>query len=191
MARHWQDAPTGKAADIAAQITAAVPVIQTDRLTLRSPVFADYPAYEAFWASGRSQGMGGPHGRERAWSWFCHDVAQWALFGLGGLMLERRTDSVVVGEVVLSHGPLFPEPELGWFLFDGFEGHGYVAEAAGAVRDWAFREAGFETLVSYVSPSNLASARVAQRLGAVIDPDGIGFSTGDLVFRHPRPSVDA
>lgn len=183
--------PSAVAAALAGRIAGAVPVIETDRLRLRCAGLADFPAYEAFWASDRSRGMGGPHGSERAWFWFCHDVAQWSLFGFGGLMIDRRDDGATVGEVVLSHGPLFPEAELGWFLFDGYEGHGYITEAAGAVRDWAFGVLGLETLVSYVEPSNLASARVARRLGAVIDADATGCDPDDLVYRHPRPPVAA
>ena len=95
---------------------------------------------------------------------------------------------VTVGQVGLNAGPLFPETELGWQLFQGHEGKGYATEAAAALRDWGFANLGVASLVSYVDPGNLASARVAERLGAVLDADAprqIGDET-DLVFRHHR-----
>jgi RimJ/RimL family protein N-acetyltransferase len=119
---------------------------------------------------------------------FCHDAAGWALFGAGALMADRREDGTTVGQVGINHGPLFPEPELGWLLYDGFEGQGYATEAARALRDWAFDNAGLPTLVSYTDVDNTASHAVAHRLGATPDPDaprqpGPG-DEADLVFRH-------
>lgn len=168
------------------------PLITTERLTLRAPVLADYPAYEAFWTGPRSTGLGGPVGQQEAWGWFCHDVALWTLASLGGLIVERRADGSAMGVVSLNTGPLFPEVELGWYLYDGFEGQGFITEAATALRDWAFRERDLPTLVSYVAPTNTASARVAERLGAVIDSAApMMAGRNDQVYRHPNPGSAA
>ncbi|PZQ96639.1 MAG: GNAT family N-acetyltransferase [Cereibacter sphaeroides] len=162
------------------------PRLMTERLILRMPVMSDLDAFIAFWATDRAKGMGGPHGADQAWFWFCHDVAQWHLLNVGGLTIERQSDGAVIGNVAISQGPVFPETELGYFLHDGFEGQGYMAEAARAMRDWAFGPRGLPTLVSYISPDNHASARVAEKLGAVIDPDAPGMFPGDRVYRHRR-----
>ncbi len=144
------------------------PTLHTQRLTLRAPVMADYPAYAAFVTSHRTQYMGGPHEAATAWSWFCNDTAQWALLGMGGLTVLR--EGLQIGQVAVCHGPLFPEPELGWFLFDGFEGQGFATEAARALLDWATGPRGLQTLVSYIDARNPASAGVARRLGGTLDP---------------------
>ncbi len=153
-----------------------IPTLHTPRLTLRAPVMADYPAYAAFVTSGRTAFMGGPHDGAAAWSWFCNDTAQWALLGMGGLTILHGDRQI--GQVAVCHGPLFPEPELGWFLLDGFEGQGFATEAALALRDWALGPRGLPTLVSYIDARNPASAAVAQRLGGLLDaaaatPDGL------------------
>lgn len=162
------------------------PVLTTARLRLRPMVPGDWPAYAAFWATDRARHMGGPHDTFRAWGVFCHDAAGWALWGLGALMIDRRDDGVTVGQVGISQGPLFPETELGWFLYDGFEGQGYATEAGAALRDYALDRA--PTLVSYVGPDNAASAAVAQRLGGVSDPTAQRQpgDDEDLVFRYAR-----
>ncbi|NUB44799.1 GNAT family N-acetyltransferase [Fertoebacter nigrum] len=169
------------------------PTLHTARLTLRPLCMADYPAFAAFMASPRSAHMGGPYDTFGTWALFCHDAGQWALFGHGGLMIDLTATGETVGSVCLSHGPLFPEPELGWFLYDGHEGKGYATEAATALRDWAFATLGLTTMVSYVDPPNRASAAVAKRLGASLDPDAPRQpgDEGDLVFRHPRPQATA
>jgi RimJ/RimL family protein N-acetyltransferase len=163
------------------------PTLATPRLTLRPMRPGDWPAYAAFMAGARSVHMGGPLDAQAAWGSFCHDAAGWALWGAGALMVEAAGETV--GQVGVSHGPRFPEAELGWLLYDGAGGRGYAAEAAGALRDWAFA-AGMPTLVSYIDPANAASIRLAERLGAVRDPDAVPQDAGDLVYRH-RPTAGA
>lgn len=163
-----------------------IPILTTPRLILRPPVISDYPAYAAFLASPRSAYMGGPHTGWAAWGMFCHDVGQWELFGHGALMVELRESGDCVGQVGINHGPLFPEHELGWLLYEGFEGRGYAVEAAAALRDWALNDRKLPTLVSYCDKANARSIAVAEKLGAVLDPDAPRQDPEDLVFRHQR-----
>ena len=116
-----------------------IPTLETERLRLRPLRFDDWPDYLAFLGSPRAQFMGGPHTSETAWSYFCNDVAQWQLFGHGALMFEDKSDASVLGQVALCKGPLFPELELGWFIYAGAEGQGYAGEAAKAMLEWGFR----------------------------------------------------
>lgn len=161
----------------------AAPTLTTARLALRPMGPDDFPAYAALMADQRSAFMGGPYGPRDAWGLFCHDAAGWALFGFGALMVEAQ--GVTVGQVGINNGPLYPEPELGWMLYDGHEGQGFATEAAATLRDWA-SERGLTGLVSYTDPGNHASIRVAQRLGAVLDPDAARQDPEDLVWRHPN-----
>jgi RimJ/RimL family protein N-acetyltransferase len=161
------------------------PTLHTARLILRPYVMADFPAYAGFVTSDRTQHMGGPHDAATAWAWFCNDTAQWALLNMGGLIVTL--DGKAIGQVALCHGPAFPEPELGWFLYDGHEGHGYVTEAATALRDWAYGPRDLKTFVSYINADNTNSAAVATRLGAQIDPVAVtpaGMAT--QVWRYSR-----
>lgn len=162
------------------------PTIRTDRLILRPMRADDWPAYAALMASPRSVYMGGPYDTRAAWGLFCHDAGCWPLFGHGALMLDRRDTGETVGQVGLNAGPLFPETELGWLLYDGHEGRGYATEGAAALRDWAWRTLGLDTLVSYTHPENRASGAVARRLGAVEDAEAPRQDEEDLVFRHQR-----
>ena len=164
------------------------PTLHTPRLTLRAPEMADFAAYRAFVTSDRSRFMGGPHDAATAWSWFCNDAAQWPLLNMGGLTVLRGDQQI--GQVALCHGPIFPEPELGWFLFDGFEGQGFATEAATALRDWAFGPRGLTTIVSYIDAANTASQAIAGRLGGVVDPAAAtpdGMTT--LVYRFAKGMI--
>lgn len=163
-----------------------IPTLETPRLILRAPRMEDFPSYATLMASPRSIYMGGPFDQRGAWGLFCHDVALWSLYGHGALMIDVKETGTCVGQVGINHGPLFPEKELGWLLYDGFEGHGYATEAAEALRDWAFETLKLPTLVSYFDPENHRSMAVSARLGGTRDDNAPLQDEGDVVYRyHP------
>lgn len=58
--------------------------------------------------------------------------------------------------------------EAGWHVRAPLRRQGYAAEAAASVRE-AAREAGVEHLVAIIRPHNVASERVASRIGLVLE----------------------
>ncbi|MEZ2131251.1 MULTISPECIES: GNAT family N-acetyltransferase [unclassified Sinorhizobium] len=164
-----------------------IQTLETERLFLRPPRMEDWPEYAELMRSERAIYMGGPHATKAAWGMFCHDMALWTLMGHGALMMEDRNTGLCLGQVGINHGPLFPEHELGWFVYPDAEGKGYAYEAAGALRDWAFKVRRLATLVSYIHPDNIRSRRLAERLGAKLDATAPREDPADLVFRYPEP----
>jgi RimJ/RimL family protein N-acetyltransferase len=72
----------------------------------------------------------------KVWHLFATEFFGWCLEGCGPL--DHRTPRRhVIGVTGISHPSYYPEPEMGWALYDGFEGQGYATEAAKAARDWA------------------------------------------------------
>lgn len=163
------------------------PTLETDRLILRPMSLDDWSAYKKLMGSERARYMGGPFSERDAWGMFCHDAGQWSLFGHGALMIVEKSSGAVAGQVGINHGPLFPEKELGWMLYDTAEGKGFAFEAAVRLRQWAFETLEIPALVSYIDPDNLKSQRLAQRLGAQLDADAPRSDPTDLVYRHLRP----
>jgi len=168
-----------------------IPTIETQRLLLRPARLEDFPQFAEELAKPRTRFMDGPLSADMAWTFFTNDLACWPLLGVGGLMIDR--EGTVVGQVAIGRPPRFPEMELGWIVYEAHEGRGYAAEAAFALRDWAYANAGLTTLVSYVDRDNTASIRLAEKLGAVEDPGAprpAGESAAQtLVFRHPAPDA--
>ncbi len=164
-----------------------IPTLQTERLTLRPYARSDFDTYAAFLASERACYMGGPFDRDAAWTWFTNDVATWPLYGFGTLAMVY--DGKLAGGVGLVHPPHFPEPECGWFVFDGFDGLGLATEGGRAMLDHTFATTDLASIVSYVHVENAASIRVAEKLGGVRDPHAAkAYGDGDdtFVFRHMR-----
>jgi RimJ/RimL family protein N-acetyltransferase len=166
----------------------AIPTLETARLILRAPRAADFPGYAAFYASERSIYEDGPLSRVASWKEFAAAAAGWVLRGHGSLTIEERATRRYAGEVGIYHLANYPEPEIGWMVVREAEGRGIAHEAAQALRAWAYDRLGWTTLVSYIDPANARSIRLAERLGARLDPAAVrpeGESC--LVYRHPGP----
>lgn len=60
-----------------------------------------------------------------------------------------------------------PDPELAWTFLPIVWGRGYATEAGIAARDYGFRVVEMPRMVSVIDPRNIASARVAAKVGLV------------------------
>ncbi len=85
------------------------------------------------------------------------------------------------GHVIGRGGPSFQEVEgqeeleIGWALAYNYWGQGLASEAARAARDYLFWELGQERLISIIDPPNVASQRVAEKLGSIYERDAVAF----------------
>ncbi|MEM9850837.1 MAG: GNAT family N-acetyltransferase [Pseudomonadota bacterium] len=166
-----------------------IPVLRTARLTLRAQTRADWPAYRGILTSDRARYMDAPRDDAGAREFFHSELASWVLDDFGYWTAALRDDNRPVAFLGIMKPDHFPETELGWMATAAGEGRGLVAEAACAVIAWAFGPRGLGTLVSYIDPDNVRSIRLAQRLGATLDPDARAADAGDLVFRHSPVSA--
>ncbi|MEM1431629.1 MAG: GNAT family N-acetyltransferase [Pseudomonadota bacterium] len=166
-----------------------VPVLETERLLLRAPSREDWPAYRALMTSPRGEGLGRPHTESRAFRDFALEIGHWVHFGDGPWKVCRKDTGESVGLVGPWHPVGWPENEIGWMTWKGAEGRGYAFEAAAAARAYAYGTLGWDTAVSYIGPDNARSRKLAERLGAVIDPDATELDPGTLTHRHPSPEA--
>ncbi|WP_375688454.1 GNAT family N-acetyltransferase [Pseudooceanicola sp. LIPI14-2-Ac024] len=166
-----------------------IPTLHTERLTLRGPDARDIEPMRAFYASDRSIFVGGPLTAELAWRQLGCEIGHWTLRGYGRWMVDVTETGQTVGNVGLWNPEGWPEPEIGWDLFDGSEGKGYATEAALAARSYAYDVLGWTTAISLVKPANQASAKVAARMGAYLDTEFTHERWGEMqIWRHPAPA---
>jgi len=171
-------------------MSGTIPVLETERLTQRVPGREDAQVLRDFYASDRSRFVGGPKTTEGAWRQLATEIGHWALRGYGRWIAVERETGRAVGLVGLWNPEGWPEPEVAWDLFEGFEGRGYATEAARAARSHAYGPLGWTTAISLVNPANTASARVAERLGASPDGEVTHETYGTItIYRHPAPEA--
>ena len=168
----------------------SIPVLTTGRLTLRGPDARDIAANRAFYASDRSSFVGGPKTAEHAWRQLAAEIGHWVLNGYGRWMVDVTETGRTVGMVGLWNPEGWPEPEIGWDLYEGSDGRGYATEAAAAARTHAYDVLGWTTAISLIDPQNAGSAAVARRLGARPEAsmDKAPFGRIDI-WRHPAPAA--
>ncbi len=164
---------------------APIPVLETDRLTLREPRESDLDAMAAFYASDRSRYVGGPVPRVGAWRWLLINIGHWTLRGFGFWTVEERDTGVIAGRVGVVFHDGWPEPELCWHIYDGFEGRGIATEAVLAARDHAQRAMRLGPLMSLIDIANSRSQTLARRVGAVHERDILHLGQSLGLWRHP------
>lgn len=165
-----------------------VPTIETQRLVMRAPALEDFEPLCAFYASSRADFVGGQMEPEQVWRHLALEIGHWQLLGYGRWTLVERDSGKAAGVIGLWNPEGWPEPEIGWDLFEGFGGKGYATEAATAARTYAYDTLGWTTAISLVAPENHASRAVAQRMGASRDGDFNHVRMGTLeVWRHLSP----
>jgi RimJ/RimL family protein N-acetyltransferase len=164
-----------------------VPVLETERLTLRVPTGADAAAYMQFYQSDRSAYVGGPVDMRGGWDKFASVLGHWLIHGYGMFAVTLRGTTDAIGLVGHWFPPNWPETEVGWVLFDAaHEGQGYAGEAAKAAISYGWDVLNWSSMVSYVHFDNERSSALALKLGAKLDPDAAHPGKPCLVYRHER-----
>lgn len=164
--------------------------LHTANLVLRRPAPQDWTAFRDFMMSDRAAMFGSHRNLGKAFRSFAAELGHWQIFGYGMWAVTRRGDDVIRALIGPWSPPEWPEPEIGWIVLDPeAEGTGLATEAARAALSHAFGVLGWPTVVSYIGTDNARSAALAEKLGAVIDPDAAQPvpDTPLLVYRHPRP----
>ena len=149
-----------------------IPVLKTERLTLRGHVLDDFKKTAALWGDARVTRYisGRPSTPAESWSRLLNYAGLWAVLGFGYWLVEETESGRFVGEVGLADfkrdiKPGFDgAPEAGWVLSPAAQGKGYATEAMRAVLAWA-STGGTERCVCIIDPQNAASAKVADKCG--------------------------
>ncbi|MDU8912936.1 GNAT family N-acetyltransferase [Aestuariicoccus sp. MJ-SS9] len=165
------------------------PRLDTDRLILRGPSPHDAEPMIAFLMDqDRAGGFGAYDNRGDAWRWWALNIGHWHVHGYGYFTIEDRATGAPAGISGIWNPEGWPEPELGWVVFEGFEGKGIAYEASHRARQWAYEDLGFTTLTSNIVPGNARSIALAERLGARYERTYVNPHMGeDLLYRHPGP----
>lgn len=167
-----------------------IPTLETERLRLRGFREGDLDAFAEFCSSeSLTRFVGGTSDRGGTWRRIALYLGHWVLRGYGHWAIEEKASGRFAGYTGLWNPEGWPEPEVIWGLSGHAHGCGYATEAARRVRDYAYRELGWRTAVSFIAPENLPSQRVAQRLGANYERNVKLIVTTAGVYRHPGPET--
>jgi RimJ/RimL family protein N-acetyltransferase len=167
-----------------------IPTLRTNRLRLGPFEMSHFEAFADFAAGPRSTYLGGPTtDRRDAWDSCMIHLGHWQARGYGAFFATETATGKPAGRFSIWHPITLDEPELSWVVFDGFEGKGYAAEGARAVREWAVGQ-GLGPLQSLIAPENDRSIKLAKQLGCTEEGRHTYSSGAEVIrFRHPLGEV--
>jgi RimJ/RimL family protein N-acetyltransferase len=141
--------------------------LETPRLILRPPRAEDLDAWSEMMTDElAARFIGGVMPRAVCWRQLMTMIGAWHSQGFAMFSVIEKETVRWIGRV----GPWQPEgwpgTEIGWALARDRWGSGYAGEAAIAATNWAFETLGWVNIIHSIAPDNLASQRVAQKLGS-------------------------
>ena len=160
---------------------------ESERLLLRQIAPGDWNMFRAYSRSERATLSMAAKTDGEAWRHFAHLLGHLALRGYAPLaFVLRDTPSQAVGVAGPYYALDWPEPELGWQIWDAaLEGKGYASEAVTTARSWCTETYGWTRMASYIKPGNTRSEKLAERLGCTLDETAQRRADGSPVWRHP------
>ena len=144
-------------------------VIETGRLILRVPRFPDdFEAWCAFMADEEAaQYIGKAQKPSQVWRGIATMIGSWHMVGFAMFSVIEKSSGRWIGRVGPWQPGGWPGPEVGWGIARDVWGKGYALEAATAAMDFAVDELGWTDIIHTINPANLASQKLAARLGSV------------------------
>ena len=141
--------------------------LETPRLILRPPRTEDLDAWtEMMLDEPTARYIGGVMSRPVCWRQLMTMVGAWHAQGFAMFSVIEKSSGRWIGRL----GPWQPEgwpgTEIGWAIARDCWGKGYAVEGAETATTWAFDTLGWPNVIHSIAPANLASQRVAQKLGS-------------------------
>lgn len=172
------------------QLTIKVPIVLTERLTLRAFAESDLDDYARMLSDpevSRFVGDGTAIDRTMAWRQIAQILGHWALRGFGLWAAEERETGELVGRIGFLEPAGWPGFELAYTLRRSSWGRGYAREGGRAVLAYAHTVLGRRDVISVIRPENVPSIRVATALGAARAETVTFFGAPSDIYRYPPP----
>jgi RimJ/RimL family protein N-acetyltransferase len=163
--------------------------LETERLVLRFFREDDFEQYSKICADPevmRFLNDGKPLNAFEVWRQMAYFVGHWHFRGYGMWAVAEKSGGKLVGRIGFIDPTGWPGFELGWTLSRESWGKGYATEGARRALDYAFTELNRDHVISLIAPDNVASIKVAERLGEQVEGKTELFGREVLVYGVER-----
>jgi RimJ/RimL family protein N-acetyltransferase len=109
-------------------------------------------------------------------------LASYVANGFGLLRVSHRETGMVMGMCGLISRDVLDDVDIGYAFLPEFCGHGYAIESARAVMDFGREQLGLRRIVAVVSPGNVASIKLLEKLGMRLQ--------GKVRLGNEQPEID-
>jgi ribosomal-protein-alanine N-acetyltransferase len=143
--------------------------LETSRLILRPMLATDLEALLLIFTDPQVMACFGVglFSREQMGAWLQRNLDHQNQYGYGLFSVLLKEDRTLIGDCGLENMEIDGQSvaELGYDFRSAYWNRGFATEAASAVRDYAFYVLHLPMLVSLIRVGNLASKRVAEKVG--------------------------
>jgi len=165
--------------------------IVTPRLTLREmrsedatdllEIFSD-PEAMRFYPSTRSFA--------ETKTWVSSNIERYGRHGFGIWVAQSNIGMEFLGQcgLILQDVEGKQDLEIGYMFLRRHWGQGFATEAASACRDYAFERLKYTRVISLIDPGNIASRRVAEKVGMHVEKQVEKWNKQVLVYSLARNS---
>lgn len=171
-------------------------LIETSRLILREFDLSDLDDFAAIMADPEVMrfSISGPWDRARTREFLesCQVDYSPQRWGFGRWAVIHKEDQRLIGFSGLARFDEvdgFPEVEIGYRFHPDYWGQGFATESAVASRDYGFQELKLLRLISLIEPENVASIRVAEKVGMTCEKRIVKWNRPILVYAIASPSA--
>jgi ribosomal-protein-alanine N-acetyltransferase len=146
--------------------------LETERLVLRPMLETDIDALHRIFTDAKVMAAfnHGPFTRQQMLGWLQRNLDHQDRYGYGLFSVILRETGELIGDCGLEQMEVggVQVAELGYDFRSDYWNQGFATEAACAVRDYAFHILGLPQLISLIRVGNLASKRVAEKIGMTL-----------------------
>jgi [ribosomal protein S5]-alanine N-acetyltransferase len=161
-------------------------IIETKRLCLRELTPDDIDAlHEVLSDPIAMKHYPKPFDREMTRKWIEWNLSNYARHAFGLWAVICKADGRLLGDCGLTIQQVdeTPELEIGYHILRSRWGEGLATESAIACRDYAFDELGRSRIISWMTPDNAASRRVAEKVGMGLEKESRNrIGTASVVY---------
>lgn len=168
-------------------------MIETERLFLRPYVRGDYEPYFAMTAEPAVlHWSAGPLTRQQAWQRLIRLAGHQSLFGYGIFAVLDKVTGEYLGETGIGqfyrevHSDFDGVDEASWTFVGRCHGGGFALEAASPAHSWYYKEIGNARTVCMITPTNIPSLRLAEKLGYRLFARAAFNDTDMMLFERCR-----
>lgn len=144
--------------------------LETKRLVLRPMLESDFDSLYCIFTDTKVMASFDhpPFTREQMERWLKRNLTHQDEFGYGLFSVILKETGEIIADCGLEQMEDMGGAELGYDFRSEFWNQGYATEAAAAVRDYAFDVLKLPQLISLIRVRNLASKRVAEKVGMTL-----------------------
>ena len=147
-------------------------ILETDRLLMRWFREDDFSQYAKICSDPevmRFLNRGEPLSDIDVWRQMASYMGHWYFRACGIWAVEEKSTSKLIGRIGFIDAIGWPGFELGWTLSRESWGKGYATEGARRALEYAFSDLNRDHVISLIAPANVASIKVAERLGETVE----------------------